>query len=414
MKRTASLLLLLIFLTLPLGATDDPFARYPYLSDAVSVPQQLADNQKAWLEETSLSLVSIGAGDPLHAWFGHSALILTQPSGSQIIYDWGIFDQSQEHFYLNFAQGRMHYFIYASDARWRIEEALAEDRDVRLVELVLPDTGKFAVIGYLQSFLQGGIGTYLYHFYDDNCATRIRDLIDLATDGAFASWAQAQPPVGTLRSLTEVYMRHRPFTAWVLNALQGPSIDQPISRWDAMALPLELEQAVHDFYSEELGTVVYEEVLQQAEQRNGQGRSPAVQTVVLALTLFATLQLLSLTAPTLKRILLGLLYLFLGALGSVLLFMMVASDMDMTFRNVNIIILNPLLFLAALRMFSRRAEGKSWLMTCFFLATASLVLLKPLIGQENLATLLVLLPLYLSGATFQRRSKIKERKGDEL
>lgn len=414
MKRTASLLLLLLLLTLPLGATGDPFAHYPYLSDAVTVPQQLADNQKAWLDKTSLSLLSIGPGDPLHAWFGHSALILTQVSGSQIIYDWGIFDQSQEHFYLNFAQGRMHYYIYASDARWRIEEALAEDRDVRLVELVLPDTGKFAVIGYLQSFLQGGIGTYLYHFYDDNCATRIRDLIDLATDGAFASWALSQPAEGTMRTLTGEYMRHRPFTAWVLNALQGPSVDQPISRWEAMALPLELEQAVHDFYLEEVGVSVHEEVLQHAKQPNGQGRSTAAQTIILALALFATLQLLSLTAPTFKRILLGVLYLFLGVLGSVLLFMMVASDMDMTFGNVNIIILNPLLLFAALRMFNSRTEGKSWLMTCFFFATAALVLLQPLIGQENLATLLVLLPLYLSGAAFQRRPKIKERKGNEL
>jgi hypothetical protein len=186
MKRTI-LSLYLVLLCFSLSAysiipqeVEQPFDSTQELSK-IDFLKPLAANQESWVDQTSISLMTVGPGDPLYAWFGHSALIVKQPAGTQIMYDWGIFDYDQENFYLNFARGRMYYYVVASEASWRIQEAIDEMRDVKIVELNFPKEAKFALISFLQKNIKTEYSTYLYHFYYDNCATRIRDIIDFAT-----------------------------------------------------------------------------------------------------------------------------------------------------------------------------------------------------------------------------------------
>ena len=109
MKR-CSLLPILFLLTLPLLWAAAPPLAPDTLAELgeIDLEVALAPNQRAWAEEIAISLLTVGPGDPLHAWFGHSALIVDLPNGSSIMYDWGIFDDTQEHFYLNFEIGRAH------------------------------------------------------------------------------------------------------------------------------------------------------------------------------------------------------------------------------------------------------------------------------------------------------------------
>jgi len=374
----------------------------------------LAPNQQKWVEETTVSLLTVGPGDPLYAWFGHSALIVSLPSGTKVMYDWGIFDYNQEHFYLNFARGRMYYYVLQSNARWRIDEAIEEGRDVRLIDLKLTPSAQFAIIEYLQTYVGTSPSTYLYHFYDDNCSTRIRDIINVATDGAFEKWAKGQSTGKSIRELADSFMMHRPFTNWVLSALQGPSIDQKVSRWEAMFLPLELERAIIDF-TDAQGSSLAANVEEVAVATKAQidGRSPMTIAIILSLSLLFLLQVLGLAAPSWKRTFLAFCYLFLAVLGSVLLFMMVASDMDMTYANRNVLIINPLLFIPALFLLVGKRKH-SLIITLFFAATVVLFGLGLRGGQANLTTTLVLLPLYLSGAAFKRSGNIKRVEAIEV
>lgn len=380
---------------------------------AIDLQVELAANQREWADQIGISLLTVGSGKPLHSWFGHSALIVTYPKGSSVMYDWGIFDSEQEHFYLNFAQGRMYYYVWASDGAWRINDALGEGRDVRLIELDLSAEAKWSLAHYLSEHIGSEGATYLYHFYDDNCATRIRDIIDVASGGDFARWAKAQSTGLTTRKLTDPFMLHRPLVTWVLSTLQGRRVDRLENRWDAMFLPLALEEAVLDFRAPDGSSLVKNTTIL------AEGRGPAMAkrsstsiAVALSLSLTLMLLLLSLLSPNAKKIVLGLLYLALAIIGSLLLFMMCCSDMDMTYKNINILVLNPLLFISAFSLLFTRRE-QSVLATIFALVTIILLagrLLSPsTFVQDNLATLLVLLPLYLSGAAFQRRGDRKAR-----
>ncbi|MDY0304785.1 MAG: DUF4105 domain-containing protein [Sphaerochaeta sp.] len=414
MKR-CTLLPILFLLPLPLLWAAAPPLAPDTLAELgeIDLEVELAPNQRSWAEEIAITLLTVGPGDPLYAWFGHSALIVDLPNGSSIMYDWGIFDDTQEHFYLNFARGRMYYYVLASNSSWRIAEALEEGRDVRLVELELPAEVKWSLSAYLGEHIDGEYATYLYHFYDDNCATRIRDIIDVATGGEFGRWAKSQSTGKSTRDLIDPYMIHRPLVTWALSALQGPRIDRSENRWDAMFLPEELEAALLDFSAREASPVVKKSTIV-AENQNPRvaHRSSTSTALIISLSIALVLLILTLTSQRAKQIVLALFYLFLAILGSLLLFMMLFSDMDMTYTNINIAVINPLLLIPSLLLLFGRRRG-SIIMTAFSIVTiiliAGRVALPSLFIQDNLSTLVVLLPLYLSGATLQRRRNREAR-----
>ncbi|MDX9914443.1 MAG: DUF4105 domain-containing protein [Sphaerochaeta sp.] len=413
MKRVAlTAALLTLCLTLFAG-TSHP-VKPDTLADlgTIDLRPTLAPNQRQWAEGITITLLTIGSGDPLYAWFGHSALIVGQPNGASTMYDWGIFDFEQEHFYLNFARGRMYYYVWASDGAWRIDEALQEGRDVRLAELDLSAEAKWALAGYLSEHIGSEGATYLYHFYDDNCATRIRDIIDVATEGDFGRWAKSRSTAESARLLTAPYMLHRPLVSWVLSTLQGARVDRIESQWDAMFLPMELERAVLDYRRSD-GSPLVKSLTTLAEDKSPKTTQRSATAMAVALSLSLTILLLLLPSAA-RKVVLGLLYLVLAIIGSLLLFMMCYSDMDMTWANINILVINPVLFIAAFALlFTRRRH--SILATILALVTTLLligrVVWPSLFAQDNLTTLLVLLPLYLSGAAFERRGNRKAGKG---
>jgi hypothetical protein len=100
--------------------------------------------------------------------------------------------------------------------------------------------------------------------------------------------------------------------------------------------------------------------------------------------------------------------------------MMTFSDMDMTWFNENIVLVNPLLFIgmgsAFVSAFTKKTSRKGVLarrtFQAMFVVGIALVvakgLLPNLLMQDNLKVILLLLPLSLSGATFYGRSNRKE------
>lgn len=419
MKRLVlSLLLATMTLTALLGYSVDErrVQEQPFDSEVelgkIDFSKPLAPNQLEWVEQATISLLTVGSGDPLYAWFGHSALIIGQPSGGQVMYDYGVFDPNQKNFYLNFARGRMYYSVWESGASWRIEDALAEKRDVKLIELELTPEAKLATIKFLQNNAKEENSTYLYHFYYDNCATRIRDILNAATDGEFRSWAEEQPTSTSYRQFVQRYMSHSPAIFWALDFLQGKTIDRPLNRYEEMFLPESLHQAVLDFSP----FLADEHILQDTSSDGVRFRAHtknvnhdwayALFGILLALSLYA----LGRRHQRIASCIYGMLLFGLGLLGSILLFMMTFSDMDMTWFNENIVLMNPLLFFgmgsAFAYTFSGKRKGKIAKRTfqgVFILCIALVVakgLLPSILIQDNLKIILLLLPIALSGATF--------------
>jgi hypothetical protein len=202
---------------------------------------------------------------------------------------------------------------------------------------------------------------YYYHHFRDNCATRIRDILDRATGGQFRAAYGEAPGRFTLRQHVRRHTWAHPFADWILNFWMGQDIDRPIRVWDEMFLPSEIgmraEELVYvDGEGRERPLVISVEQVNRAKGRPPVLEAPRRQWPwelglgILLAGLFGGAWYLERKKSRLGRMVLGLgqsgLGLFFGVVGLLLLFMMTLTNHDYTYNNSNILYINPLLLAA--------------------------------------------------------------------
>ena len=376
-------------------------------------------------EYLTLKIAVFGPGDPLYVWWGHIGLIIEDSlSGSSIFYDYGLFSFENENFFLNFAFGRLLYSCGASPAKLNIDRYRNYNRDITLYTLDLSPKAKEKVWRFAENNLKPENRNYYYHQFDDNCSTRIRDIIDLAVDGQFREFTD-RPGRMTLREHVRRHTWFNPFFDWFLMFIMGKSIDQPITVWDEMFLPSEVGRNIEDFtYMDEQGNmkklVSSKELYYQAVNRHAVKDVPPKQWIY---ELFAGLILAGLLFYLRKgesipreralgafNIILGL---FLGSAGTIVCFMSFFTNHDYSWNNLNVFFINPLLFSAVpagiTLAFSRKKEKRAkagrflpilWgLMFTSALITAAAHIF-PGVSHDNSITLAFFLPMSLAMSLF--------------
>lgn len=371
----------------------------------------------------TVKVVVMGPGDELYLWWGHVGIVVEDAlSGDGRFYDWGVFSFENKNFFLNFALGRLLYSCMASPEDYNFSRGRASNRDITVYTLDLPAEKKLELLRFAENNVLPENRDYWYHHFDDNCATRVRDILDTATGGAFAARYRDAPGRFTLREHVRRHTWFSPFWDWFLNFLMGRNIDKPITVWQEMFLPSEIGMRIADFtYTDEWGTE--RQLVSGVEVMNRAAGRPAVldgpppkQLWPLAVGLaFAAAGLLFAagragTRRRLFRIADGLfqaaLGLWFGAAGLVLYFMSFFTNHDYTYHNLNVFV-HPLL-LAALPLGliaafakneqrctrSRRLLRVLW--TTVFAGGLVCAALSVLLGQQNGATLALVLPVSLA------------------
>jgi Domain of unknown function (DUF4105) len=89
---------------------------------------------------------------------------------------------------------------------------------------------------------------YAYHPYWANCATKIRDHIDAATNGRLRA-GPSQPPPGTLREYMEEGHSGRIGILTLMALYLGEGNDHVPTPWESMLLPMVLRDAVAERFS---------------------------------------------------------------------------------------------------------------------------------------------------------------------
>ncbi|MHB9292332.1 hypothetical protein Holit_01429 [Hollandina sp. SP2] len=310
-------------------------------------------------EYLTIKIAVMGPGDELYFWWGHIGLIIEDGiTGKARFYDYGLFSFENDHFFVNFAFGRLLYSCGASPAEANMRAYIRTNRDVTVYTLDLPPKKR----GEIQDFAETNIlpenRDYYYHHFRDNCATRIRDILDLATDGQFKERFGEAPGRYTLRQHVRRYTWFSPFFDWLLNFLMGQDIDTPLSIWEEMFLPAEIGRRIADFSYHDLEGI-QRNLVASVEVRNRAVNRPAIletppkqwiRAILLGLCIAGVLggiQGFRNQRPALYRLLGGLsqsgLGLFLGIAGSILFFMSFFTNHDYTYHNSNILFINPLL-----------------------------------------------------------------------
>ncbi|MDN3724998.1 DUF4105 domain-containing protein [Aequorivita sp. SDUM287046] len=129
-------------------------------------------------ENSEISILTIGPGAELYDKFGHSAFrIKDSLSGVDVVFNYGVYDFNTPNFYTKFAQGKLLYQLGVSYYQPFFESYVAQNRWIKEQTLNLTEEEKDAVSDFLWNNAQPENKKYKYDFFYDNCATKIRDVI---------------------------------------------------------------------------------------------------------------------------------------------------------------------------------------------------------------------------------------------
>ena len=375
-------------------------------------------------ENLTVKIAVLGPGDEVYFWWGHIALIIEDSvTGRSRFYDYGIFSFDNENFYYNFAFGRLLYSSGVSSTENNVNLAIHRNRGIVFYTMDLPPQTRIRVRDFVENNVLPENRDYYYHHFRDNCSTRIRDIIDLATDGQFKEQYGQAPGRFTLREHIRRYTWFSPVMDWILNFWMGQVIDVPITEWDDMFLPAEVGARINDFMYTDLNGVRRKLVSDMQTIHKPESR-PAVldmprkqwpRQLVFSLVLSAIFGFFFfLYAKKIRagRILAGISMslsgLVFGMAGLTLYFLVLFTNHDYTWQNNNMIFCTPLL-LAAVPLgisfaFTKKTDKLIfygallrliWLLTALGILVSMVIKLLPQFYQQNLTDQMLMLPIAL-------------------
>ena len=132
-------------------------------------------------ETATASVLTCGPGDDFYTTFGHSAIrICDTAQGLDLVYNYGTFDFNTPHFYWKFMRGQLNYMLGRSSFEAFMEEYIYYGRAVWEQRLNFTPREVNNLYLLLEQNYLPEYRHYRYDFFRDNCATRVRDMVDLA------------------------------------------------------------------------------------------------------------------------------------------------------------------------------------------------------------------------------------------
>lgn len=377
-------------------------------------------------ENLTLKIAVIGPGDELYFWWGHIALIIEESEWDSRFYDYGVFSFDNENFFYNFAFGRLIYCCDVSSTEGNLRGYIHTNREIVIYTLdVLPEK-RYEILRFSRRNILPENRDYAYHHFKDNCSTRIRDIVDMITDGQFFEQYGQAPGRYTLRQHVRRHTWFSPPADWGLNFWMGQVIDNPMTIWEEMFLPAEVGNRIEDFWytdsnGERRKLVSSVETVYRAKNRPHVLEVPRKQwprQLVFSICLSAVFGFFFFlqtkkhrAGVVLSGISVSLCGLIFGIMSLVLYFLNIFTNHDYTYQNYNMLFATPLL-LAAVPLGLCYALTKDqqkrvtydmlirllWLLTVVGIFISMIIKLFPWFYQQNLTDQMLMLPIALTFA----------------
>lgn len=192
-----------------------------------------------------VSLLTCDAGEEIYTSFGHSAVRVQDLStGQDLVYNYGTFDFGAPNFVLNFAGGRLDYFLSVSTFDRFIAEYDYFERSVREQVLDLNETQTRDLVQFLQTNYLPENRNYRYDHFFDNCATRIRDLMEVILGDQLVWNEEQQLSVEkTFRELIDEKVLCMPWSDLGIDIALGSRLDRDATPYEEQFLPSYMEMA---------------------------------------------------------------------------------------------------------------------------------------------------------------------------
>ena len=198
--------------------------------------QKLSDSSEVY------ALV-ISPGTELYAAFGHNAFwVVDNINGVNMIFHYGTFDYRTPNFYLKFIRGKLDYMLATQEYKYFMYEYSTDGRDVWKLKLNLNQQQKQKMFDFLLWQNQEANKYYRYDFFMDNCATRLRYVLEVVFGDSVVF--PNQPLNISYRQAIKPYLRNKPWTRFGINLLLGLPADRRLNYYSAMFLPYYIDTAL--------------------------------------------------------------------------------------------------------------------------------------------------------------------------
>jgi hypothetical protein len=189
-------------------------------------------------QNAEISVLTIGPGDNLNDAFGHNAFRIKDGSlGLDIVYGYGEYDFNTPNFYLKFAQGKLNYQMSKTDFSDFYGFYKYYNRTIKEQTLNLSISEKQRLYDYLLNNYKPENRKYLYDFFYDNCATRIRDVAKNAIEGNIKFNTPENFEPKTFRKLIHNHVGLNTWGSFGIDIALGSVIDREASPYEQMFLP---------------------------------------------------------------------------------------------------------------------------------------------------------------------------------
>ncbi len=189
-------------------------------------------------DQARISLMTAAPGTMLYNLFGHSALRVYDPVlRLDRCYNFGTFDFEDPNFLLNFCRGRLRYYLDTEPYRYFEYGNLLEERVMQEQVLNLNAQQRQMLFDLLEVNALEENKYYLYDFFYDNCATRIRDVVEKVYLYQISFDTTFLPLGATMRDLLHPYLTNYPWTRFGIDLALGQPADRVALGRDYMFLP---------------------------------------------------------------------------------------------------------------------------------------------------------------------------------
>jgi hypothetical protein len=186
--------------------------------------------------DAKISILTCDPGRDVYSMYGHTAIRVIDPAQNlDVVYNYGVFSFDSPNFMYRFAKGQTDYLMVGQKFNSFLPEYYEEKRSVFEQVLNLPLEGKNQLFLALRENARPENREYRYNFFLDNCATRVRDMIE-HNAGVQVRFVDNHPKE-TYRDLIKKF--HHSFR-WIdlgIDLLVGKKADEPVSAYGQMFLP---------------------------------------------------------------------------------------------------------------------------------------------------------------------------------
>lgn len=328
-------------------------------------------------DQAEISVITLGPFQgEVYSAFGHSAMRVYDPVLMiDDAYNWGVFDFDQPNFYLNFARGRNFYMLGVHPYDLFRDYYIRHNRYIHEQKLNLTSAQKQKLYEYLLWNSQSENRGYLYDYFYDNCATRIRDVITNVYDDSVTFDDSYIKTDYTIRELTDIYLIHQPWGDLGIDICLGLPMDKKASPFEYMFLPDYIESSFD--HASINGTPLVKEkvsVYESLEENYPRSLFHPMNVFILVAVIALSLSILDFKRKKLSTWFDVLMFSIVGLIGVVLFLLWVATNHNAAANNFNLLWALPTHLIASIALYKSPVWLKKYFLITAIIAMLTLVL----------------------------------------